>query len=548
MEKSQYSHANLNELLNFSYNFDLLKGIIETLLKNQQNLQKQVESMEKENKEFQLLKYELKTAKEELQNLNEKFKLMFDNSNDEKFDGDDKRNSIIEDDDFGFGKVKTIDQLKKKLIQFRKEYEKERLDLEKQREHLNLISSRFFKIFGENENEENPSPLNDKLNDIDKKLKFLLGDTTLEDIENQDQNNEGKSDGDKKKVMSFQEMNRKIAKLEFIKVDTAAFDLKADKMMNNSEEIKNRLNDLIFNLYGYNGDLYEFDPNIKFLIVDEFEKYKIKIGKELERIWTEIMKLKEMINELMEKSKNKCSVNDMERNNDYIFSKLDEVFDDLDKKYVLKNENTNALKNLEEQFKRIILLLATKVDHENDNWLIAKKPINGFCCAACESYIGDLKDEKNEKYVDWKKMPAREREKEQDKEKIYRLGNGYSHILKMLKVDNNKNVSLDPNKNKNMKIFIPGNVENDKSIEILLRKTFPERTKSACPKDPNEKTFEFVKSKNFERKFPKIKPSSSTEDFDRVIENPHRIINLKENFMSPKIMKIMKKTHSKLKV
>ena len=57
------------------------------------------------------------------------------------------------------------------------------------------------------------------------------------------------------------------------------------------------------------------------------------------------MKLKEMINELMEKSKNKCSVNDIERNNDYIFSKLDEVFDDLDKKYVLKNDNSNALKN-----------------------------------------------------------------------------------------------------------------------------------------------------------------------------------------------------------
>ena len=48
-----------------------------------------------------------------------------------------------------------------------------------------------------------------------------------------------KSDGDKKKVMSFQEMNRKIAKLEFIKVDTAAFDLKADKMMNNSDVIWN---------------------------------------------------------------------------------------------------------------------------------------------------------------------------------------------------------------------------------------------------------------------------------------------------------------------
>ena len=554
MEKSQYSHANLNELLNFSYNFDLLKGIIETLLKNQQNLQKQVESMEKENKEFQLLKYELKTAKEELQNLNEKFKLMFDNSNDEKFNGDDKRNSIIEDDDFGFGKVKTIDQLKKKLIQFRKEYEKERLDLEKQREHLNLISSRFFKIFGENENEENPTPLNDKLNDIDKKLKFLLGDTTLEDIENQDQNNEGKSDGEKKKVMSFQEMNRKIAKLEFIKVDTAAFDLKADKMMNNSEEIKNRLNDLIFNLYGYNGDLYEFDPNIKFLIVDEFEKYKIKIGKELERIWTEIMKLKEMINELLEKSKNKCSVNDIERNNDYIFSKLDEVFDDLDKKYVLKNENTNALKNLEEQFKRIILLLATKVDHENDNWLIAKKPINGYSCAACESFIGDLKEEKNDKYINWKKMPMREREKEkeQEKEKIYRLGNGYSHVLKMVGVDNNKNVSLNPNSNKDMKILFPGNFENNKmkeGVDLQIRKTtFSDRVKSAHSKESKKKAIDVIRSKNFEKKLPKIKGSMSSDDFDKIIENPNPSLNLKENVISPKIIKIMKKTHSKFNV
>ena len=38
-----YNDIDLNALFNFSYNFDLLKGIIGTLLKNQQNLQKQIE-------------------------------------------------------------------------------------------------------------------------------------------------------------------------------------------------------------------------------------------------------------------------------------------------------------------------------------------------------------------------------------------------------------------------------------------------------------------------------------------------------------------------
>lgn len=40
---SIYNDVDLNALFNFTYNFDLLKGIIGSLLKNQQNLQKQIE-------------------------------------------------------------------------------------------------------------------------------------------------------------------------------------------------------------------------------------------------------------------------------------------------------------------------------------------------------------------------------------------------------------------------------------------------------------------------------------------------------------------------
>ena len=37
MEYSDYNNTDLNELFNFSYNFDLLKGIIEKLLKSTNN-------------------------------------------------------------------------------------------------------------------------------------------------------------------------------------------------------------------------------------------------------------------------------------------------------------------------------------------------------------------------------------------------------------------------------------------------------------------------------------------------------------------------------
>ena len=46
----------LNSLFNLSYNFDLLKGIITTLLKNQQNLQKQCEAENRTNNDqYQLI-------------------------------------------------------------------------------------------------------------------------------------------------------------------------------------------------------------------------------------------------------------------------------------------------------------------------------------------------------------------------------------------------------------------------------------------------------------------------------------------------------------
>ena len=565
MEKTEYNNADLNELFNFSYNFDLLKGIIETLLKNQNNLQKQVDSMKEERHEFQVLKFELKNTKEELRKLNQIVQPTEEEDEEEKIrikeesselsiKGEKTKNNVETTNDFGFGKVKTFDQLKFKLLEFRKEFEKAKNGLKEHKENMNIINNKFNKLIGDTVESEGNPPLNNRIKEIEKKVNFLLGDLTLEDIEDVNKYREGKKEEEQRKIMNIQEMNRKITKLEYNKVDSSVFDTKNDRMNTKIEETKTKLNELIYNLYGYTGDQYDIDKNIQFVKEDDFDKYKITVANEIEKIWKEIYNIKEKNDALIEKTKGGCSTKDIEDNNNYVFQKMEEHLDELNKKFVLKNENSAALKNLEDQFKRIILLLATKVDHENDNWLIAKKPINGYSCAACESFIGDLKEEKNDKYINWKKMPMREREKEkeQEKEKIYRLGNGYSHVLKMVGVDNNKNVSLNPNSNKDMKILFPGNFENNKmkeGVDIQIRKTtFSDRVKSAHSKESKKKAIDVIRSKNYEKKLPKIKGSMSSDDFDKIIENPNPSLNLKENVISPKIIKIMKKTNSKFNV
>ena len=543
MDNSDYNNTDLNELFNFSYNFDLLKGIIEKLLKNQQKLQKQIDSMKDEQKELKLLKNDLNTTKEELNKINQIFQID-DNNEKDKDKYKDKSNEVnMNKPSFG----KNFEQLKNQILELKKESEKTKQDLNKHNENIYLLNNKCEKI--KDEAGEDKSLLNDKINDLENKILLLLGDVKPEELENAEKFKEKKAEEERQKKATIEQINRKLAQLDSNKIDTAIFDMKNDKFYNRLEDVQNKLHRLIFNLYGYTGAQYDIPEAIKFLREDEYKKYKINIENEFRKILEEIKKLKERIESIKEEIKDNCKHKDIEVNNNYIFRKMDELIEGLNKKFVFKSENSNALKNLEDQFKRIVLLLATKIEHENNNWLLAKKPINGYSCAACENYIGDLKEEKNDKYLTWKKLPLREREKEseqeKDKDKLYRLGNGYSHILKMVGVDSSGNVSLNPNSNKDLKILFPANNEINKikeGFDIKIKKnTIPERSESA------RKTYQVIRTKNNERKLPKIRGSTLTiDDFDKIIDNPYNTLNQNDNVISPKITKILKKSYSKL--
>ena len=555
MEYSDYNNTDLNELFNFSYNFDLLKGIIEKLLKNQQTIQKQLDAMKEDNKELKILKNELNTTKEQMKEINEILQIDGNNENikdrdkdmnkyiDKDKNKDTDNQNILDSKKPGLGLGKNIEQMKNNILELMKELEKTKKDLNLHKENMNILNNKYEKEI--NKTGEDKSIINDRIRNLEKKINLLLGDISPKELENEDELRKKRVAEENKKKDEIIQINKKLAQLDSNKIDTAIFDMKTDKFLTQLDEFKNKLNELIFSIYGYTGDQYEIPKNIKFVKEDEYIKHKLNMEYELGRLWAEIKKLKEMIDAIKENIKGNCKLKDIETNNNYILQKMDELLEGLNKKFVLKSDNSNAFKNLEDQFRRIILLLATKIEHENNNWLLAKKPISGYSCAACESYIGDLKEEKDDKYLTWKKLPLREREKESEQEKLYRLGNGYSHILKMVGVDPSGNVSLNPNSNKDLKMLFPGNNEMNKTKEgfdIKIKKNinFP-RAESA------KKTYHVIKTKNKEGKLPMIKGNTlSMDDFDKIIENPNNTLSPNDNKISPTITRILKKSNSKL--
>ena len=136
---------------------------------------------------------------------------------------------------------------------------------------------------------------------------------------------------------------------------------------------------------------------------------------------------------------------------------FDEFKDRTNKFYPKKSEINKNFKALELQIRQLYDYIMKK-DENTENWLLAKKPIGGFSCASCESYLGDLK-ENNEKIL-WNQLP----ERDILTTNTNRIGNGFSRILNLVNVsgDNNSN-KKDNNPNSPNSILKPdyGSFKNE---------------------------------------------------------------------------------------
>ena len=168
-----------------------------------------------------------------------------------------------------------------------------------------------------------------------------------------------------------------------------------------------------------------FDPT-RYIDIATFNDFIKSYQKDLERIDKTIDDVRRLMNDLSEVIKTKASGEDMQTFENLINNKLDELKLFSTRKFSDKVDTSKNFKYVDAQIKHIMQIVLKRND-KNESWLIAKKPIGGYSCASCEAYLGELKEKGD--FMAWNKYPNR------DKEKNYRIGNGFSHMLNMLNVD-----------------------------------------------------------------------------------------------------------------
>ena len=265
------------------------------------------------------------------------------------------------------------------------------------------------------------------------------------------------------------------------------------------------------------------------------------IVKEMEKMYQEIYSLRRELTDVQNIHKDMVRQSNIDKLEEKIFEKINDVRNIFNKKYLDKAEHYKAVKNLETQIK----VQAEENKRDADSWLMAKRPLKCFNCATCESNIKNLSPSND--YLAWNKYPPGDR--------IYRMGQGFSHMLQMMTSEfvksiekntneiqneseqnnrNNKNTSLNID---NGRMYTSSNINSEKTLLGLSvnnkQQIFDDsqvmQRKSGKLKLP-------IMTKYMKNK--RVKNTSDIPVSDDERENEYDKNNIEG---SPKIVKIMKK-------
>ena len=229
-----------------------------------------------------------------------------------------------------------------------------------------------------------------------------------------------------------------------------------------------------------NNNLSKLGNDIKYVELSHFNEFKNQAITQFNSVNDNFNQIRHLIDDLVESFKQKTSFKDLKALEDDLMSKLEDLRLSCLKKFADKSETTKNIKYLDNQIKNIIQVYIQKAE-KGDNWLLAKKPLNGNLCASCESYIGELKD--NTPYVPWNKYPNRD-----PNDKLYRMGNGFSKMLQMVQVDDKEN-AFETTKNNTLDKS-KGNLPKIQTSRIL-NKTDYDNNNNNKNKDLNSATINF---------------------------------------------------------
>ena len=487
---------------------------------------------------------------------------------------EDKGNNFNED----------LEKLKKALEELKQAHDQTVIKVTNNKEQIDLILERLNEInngykTGDEKLQKEIDELNKKINQINSQIDLLL-----KLPRGTDDNKNANSDMDlsainelMKRILNLEsdykafvervnidEIYRQLKFLHETKADKKELKEKYDDHQMQIDAINKRLDGLFAQMLsrkneGSDQPVIDIDFSL-YLPKSEFDKYKRDTTLEFKKIWDEIKNIKDLINKISSLLNNKANLSDLEDLKNLILAKLEELALACNKKFADRNETANNLKYLEDQIRKLFeLLSSSKKDtfNEADNWLLAKKPISGYSCAACESVIGNLRDDAN-KFIPWNKLPLRD-----PGDKLYRMGNGFSKMLQMLNFDSYGNVSLNPNiineanfynnvninNNNNINNSINNSGQNNNNNNTLLsnqkgKTDIKKRVQSANPKIKLNFQENKLKNKNPGNKEINDATNTNGKTKDDLLPDIYDMSGT-QNSEGPKITKIMKKTFHK---
>ena len=486
---------------------------------------------------------------------------------------EDKGNNFNED----------LEKLKKALEELKQAHDQTVIKVTNNKEQIDLILERLNEInngykTGDEKLQKEIDELNKKINQINSQIDLLL-----KLPRGTDDNKNANSDMDlsainelMKRILNLEsdykafvervnidEIYRQLKFLHETKADKKELKEKYEDHQIQIDAINKRLDGLFAQMLsrkneGSDQPVIDIDFSL-YLPKSEFDKYKRDTTLEFKKIWDEIKNIKDLINKISSLLNNKANLSDLEDLKNLILAKLEELALACNKKFADRNETANNLKYLEDQIRKLFeLLSSSKKDtfNEADNWLLAKKPISGYSCAACESVIGNLRDDAN-KFIPWNKLPLRD-----PGDKLYRMGNGFSKMLQMLNFDSYGNVSLNPNiineanfynnvniNNNNINNSINNSGQNNNNNNTLLsnqkgKTDMKKRVQSANPKIKLNFQENKLKNKNAGNKEINDATNANGKTKDDLLPDIYDMSGT-QNSEGPKITKIMKKTFHK---
>jgi len=360
---------------------------------------------------------------------------------------------------------------------------------------------------------------NERLLDLEKSMRQLLKKLNIEEIntnlsilqkEVSKKGNQGAVDEIVDRLYNIDETIKQLS----YKVDSSQIIEKKiieenSNLSKKFETFGNQVNRLSFQLIKNPKEEKSDIDFTKFIKIGSFEENKKEVNRKFDKIRISFEDILRHIDEILDKLSHTPTDKDFSQYQEIIKNMLDEYRINNNKKYADKYDTLKNFKFLETQIKTVHENYNKKMEGQ-DNWLLAKKPLNNYLCASCEGIIrGEL--DKRCDYIPWNKYPNRE-------EKYSRMGHGFSHMLQMVNDDIRKNVD---------------NKEKEKEKEKDYNS---DEDKKKNSNDRNNSAIKLPKVKLRPRNFNNVNLMEDTTWEKSPYDNIERNLTLNDN--SPQIMKI----------